>query len=193
MCLFFPAVISVGQPGMFGREEFEQLAPVVDGFSLMTYDYSSGARWVSQKSDVRRSIMTNVSGSDMIRVTDSYKKIHSINADDVLSYLVFFFSSSSIDRARAPHCPGWETVFSSLLQTLSGGKRSCWDSICTALILQAREQSRSWEEGRIILCDYCKNILAIKVSIISNFKGALCNIFTGCKQMKKQSSWCKKL
>ncbi|XP_042351863.1 chitinase domain-containing protein 1 isoform X2 [Plectropomus leopardus] len=39
-----PAVTSVGQPGMFGREEFEQLAPVVDGFSLMTYDYSSGAR-----------------------------------------------------------------------------------------------------------------------------------------------------
>lgn len=36
-----PAVTSAGQPGMFGREEFEQLAPVVDGFSLMTYDYSS--------------------------------------------------------------------------------------------------------------------------------------------------------
>lgn len=35
---------SSGQPGMFGREEFEQLAPVVDGFSLMTYDYSSGAK-----------------------------------------------------------------------------------------------------------------------------------------------------
>uniref|UniRef100_A0A8K9XEF6 Chitinase domain-containing protein 1 n=1 Tax=Oncorhynchus mykiss TaxID=8022 RepID=A0A8K9XEF6_ONCMY len=31
-----------GQPGMFGREQFEQLAPVVDGFSLMTYDFSSG-------------------------------------------------------------------------------------------------------------------------------------------------------
>lgn len=40
---FFPS-LSTGQPGMFGREEFEQLAPVVDGFSLMTYDYSSGAR-----------------------------------------------------------------------------------------------------------------------------------------------------
>lgn len=36
-----PSVSSAGQPGMFGREEFEQLAPVVDGFSLMTYDYSS--------------------------------------------------------------------------------------------------------------------------------------------------------
>uniref|UniRef100_A0A8C4ERG5 Chitinase domain-containing protein 1 n=1 Tax=Dicentrarchus labrax TaxID=13489 RepID=A0A8C4ERG5_DICLA len=35
---------NTGQPGMFGREEFEQLAPVVDGFSLMTYDYSSGSR-----------------------------------------------------------------------------------------------------------------------------------------------------
>ncbi|XP_029991659.1 chitinase domain-containing protein 1 [Sphaeramia orbicularis] len=39
-----PAVTSSGQPGMFGREEFEQLAPAVDGFSLMTYDYSSGSR-----------------------------------------------------------------------------------------------------------------------------------------------------
>uniref|UniRef100_A0A8C3ACP8 Chitinase domain-containing protein 1 n=1 Tax=Cyclopterus lumpus TaxID=8103 RepID=A0A8C3ACP8_CYCLU len=39
-----PAVTSDGQPGMFGREEFEELAPAVDGFSLMTYDYSSGAR-----------------------------------------------------------------------------------------------------------------------------------------------------
>lgn len=29
---------------MFGREEFDELAPVVDGFSLMTYDYSSGSR-----------------------------------------------------------------------------------------------------------------------------------------------------
>ncbi|XP_035274721.1 chitinase domain-containing protein 1 isoform X5 [Anguilla anguilla] len=33
-----------GQPGMFGRKEFEQLAPVVDGFSLMTYDFSSPGR-----------------------------------------------------------------------------------------------------------------------------------------------------
>ncbi|KAK0145115.1 Chitinase domain-containing protein 1 [Merluccius polli] len=33
----------MGQPGMFGREEFEQLAPVVDGFSLMTYDFSNAA------------------------------------------------------------------------------------------------------------------------------------------------------
>lgn len=29
---------------MFGGEEFEELAPVVDGFSLMTYDYSNGAK-----------------------------------------------------------------------------------------------------------------------------------------------------
>ncbi|XP_067090925.1 chitinase domain-containing protein 1 isoform X1 [Osmerus mordax] len=35
-----PGVTSSGQPGMFGRAEFDQLAPVVDGFSLMTYDYS---------------------------------------------------------------------------------------------------------------------------------------------------------
>ncbi|XP_028305814.1 chitinase domain-containing protein 1 [Gouania willdenowi] len=39
-----PPVTSAGQPGMFSREEFEHLAPVVDGFSLMTYDYSSGPR-----------------------------------------------------------------------------------------------------------------------------------------------------
>ncbi|XP_062403385.1 chitinase domain-containing protein 1 isoform X2 [Sardina pilchardus] len=40
-----PAVApGTGQPGMFGREEFEKLAPVVDGFSLMTYDYSSPGR-----------------------------------------------------------------------------------------------------------------------------------------------------
>ncbi|KAL0968845.1 hypothetical protein UPYG_G00272630 [Umbra pygmaea] len=43
--LVIPPSISqgTGQPGMFGREEFEQLAPVVDGFSLMTYALSS---WV---------------------------------------------------------------------------------------------------------------------------------------------------
>ncbi|XP_061773146.1 chitinase domain-containing protein 1 [Nerophis ophidion] len=39
-----PAVTSTGQSSMFGREDFEQLAPAVDGFSLMTYDYSNGAR-----------------------------------------------------------------------------------------------------------------------------------------------------
>ncbi|XP_071752584.2 chitinase domain-containing protein 1 [Centroberyx gerrardi] len=39
-----PPVTSTGQPGMFGREEFEQLAPVVDAFSLMTYDYSNAGR-----------------------------------------------------------------------------------------------------------------------------------------------------
>ncbi|XP_061138218.1 chitinase domain-containing protein 1 [Syngnathus typhle] len=39
-----PAVTSAGQPGMFDRKEFEQLAPIVDGFSLMTYDYSSGPK-----------------------------------------------------------------------------------------------------------------------------------------------------
>ncbi|KAJ0028961.1 hypothetical protein NQD34_003958 [Periophthalmus magnuspinnatus] len=36
-----PSITSAGQPGMFGPEEFEELAPAVDGFSLMTYDYSS--------------------------------------------------------------------------------------------------------------------------------------------------------
>ncbi|XP_016120313.1 chitinase domain-containing protein 1, partial [Sinocyclocheilus grahami] len=33
-----------GQPGMFGPEDFEKLAPVVDAFSLMTYDYSGPGR-----------------------------------------------------------------------------------------------------------------------------------------------------
>ncbi|KAJ8333788.1 hypothetical protein SKAU_G00411070 [Synaphobranchus kaupii] len=44
--LVIPPAVSVGsgQPGMFGRKEFEQLAPVVDGFSLMTYDFSSPGR-----------------------------------------------------------------------------------------------------------------------------------------------------
>lgn len=37
---------SSGQPGMFGRDEFQQLAPVVDGFSLMTYDFSNPSRSV---------------------------------------------------------------------------------------------------------------------------------------------------
>ncbi|KAJ8406623.1 hypothetical protein AAFF_G00301970 [Aldrovandia affinis] len=33
-----------GQPGMFGRDDFEKLAPVVDSFSLMTYDFSTPGR-----------------------------------------------------------------------------------------------------------------------------------------------------
>uniref|UniRef100_A0A671SBB5 Chitinase domain-containing protein 1 n=1 Tax=Sinocyclocheilus anshuiensis TaxID=1608454 RepID=A0A671SBB5_9TELE len=37
-------VFSSGQPGMFEREDFEKLAPVVDAFSLMTYDYSGPDR-----------------------------------------------------------------------------------------------------------------------------------------------------
>ena len=47
LCISDPNIstTSSGQPGMFGREEFEQLAPVVDGFSLMTYDYSNAGRW----------------------------------------------------------------------------------------------------------------------------------------------------
>ncbi|XP_066491906.1 chitinase domain-containing protein 1 [Tiliqua scincoides] len=40
-----PAVMpGTNQLGMFTKEEFDQLAPVVDGFSLMTYDYSSPQR-----------------------------------------------------------------------------------------------------------------------------------------------------
>ncbi|TRY97044.1 hypothetical protein DNTS_001454 [Danionella cerebrum] len=33
-----------GQPGMFVKDDFEKLAPVVDAFSLMTYDYSGPVR-----------------------------------------------------------------------------------------------------------------------------------------------------
>ncbi|XP_043938828.1 chitinase domain-containing protein 1 isoform X3 [Protopterus annectens] len=32
---------TTNQPGMFGKQDFEQLVHVVDGFSLMTYDYSN--------------------------------------------------------------------------------------------------------------------------------------------------------
>lgn len=50
--------------------------------------------------------------------------------------------------ARALLCPGWETASSSWRRELSGGRRSCSDSICTAWISQTRDQSRSWEEGQ---------------------------------------------
>lgn len=39
-----PAVYQGNQPGMFSAEEFQQLAPKVDFFSLMTYDYSNPQR-----------------------------------------------------------------------------------------------------------------------------------------------------
>ncbi|XP_055987835.1 chitinase domain-containing protein 1 [Sorex fumeus] len=41
LILVIPPAISPGsdQPGMFTHKLFEQLAPVLDGFSLMTYDY----------------------------------------------------------------------------------------------------------------------------------------------------------
>ncbi|NP_001087530.1 chitinase domain-containing protein 1 isoform X1 [Xenopus laevis] len=44
--LVIPPAVAPGtdQLGMFGRKEFDQLAPVVDSFSLMTYDYSSPQR-----------------------------------------------------------------------------------------------------------------------------------------------------
>ena len=34
--------------------------------------------------------------------------------------------------------------------------------------------------------------LSINFFVQNKLKGALCNIFTGCKQTTKQSSWCKK-
>lgn len=112
---------------MFGREEFEQLAPVVDGLSLMTYDYSSGVRWVHGTGDATRGF-----------------KLALIQFSELCAVVV-------IGRALALRCPGSETVSSSLHQTLSGGRRFCLDSICTALILQAREQSQSWEQGELKL------------------------------------------
>ncbi|XP_059507916.1 chitinase domain-containing protein 1 isoform X1 [Stegostoma tigrinum] len=44
--LVIPPAISPGtnQPGMFGKQDFEQLAQVVDAFSLMTYDFSNQHR-----------------------------------------------------------------------------------------------------------------------------------------------------
>lgn len=36
-----PVCCRTDQLGMFTHKEFEQLAPVLDGFSLMTYDYST--------------------------------------------------------------------------------------------------------------------------------------------------------
>ncbi|KAL5015362.1 hypothetical protein ScPMuIL_009632 [Solemya velum] len=51
-----PPVYANNVSGMFSRDEFDKLAPVVDGFSLMTYDYSNPSRpgpnspilWVKQ-------------------------------------------------------------------------------------------------------------------------------------------------
>lgn len=36
-----PSLCRTNKLGMFTNTEFEQLAPVLDGFSLMTYDYST--------------------------------------------------------------------------------------------------------------------------------------------------------
>ncbi|XP_075422966.1 chitinase domain-containing protein 1 isoform X3 [Ascaphus truei] len=46
--LVIPPAVAPGtdQLGMFGRKEFDLLAPVVDSFSLMTYDYSNPQRYV---------------------------------------------------------------------------------------------------------------------------------------------------
>ena len=38
------------KPGAFDKHDFELLAPVLDGFSLMTYDYSSQGRYDTYKS-----------------------------------------------------------------------------------------------------------------------------------------------
>ena len=38
------------KPGSFDKHDFELLAPVLDGFSLMTYDYSSHGRYITPTS-----------------------------------------------------------------------------------------------------------------------------------------------
>ena len=42
------------KPGSFDKHDFELLAPVLDGFSLMTYDYSSHGRYITPTSPVLR-------------------------------------------------------------------------------------------------------------------------------------------
>jgi len=39
-----PPLVGGNRPGQFGRNDFEILVPVLDGFSLMTYDYGSPNR-----------------------------------------------------------------------------------------------------------------------------------------------------
>lgn len=39
-----PPIYAGDQDGMFGQKEFEELAPYIDGFSLMTYDFSNAQR-----------------------------------------------------------------------------------------------------------------------------------------------------
>lgn len=85
----FSTLVSTGQPGMFGRDEFEQLAPVIDGFSLMTYDYSSGARWVPG------GVNGDSAGAALVYVSS------------LSSFLLFLFSLCFlIDQAQALLCPG---------------------------------------------------------------------------------------
>ncbi|KFO84288.1 Chitinase domain-containing protein 1, partial [Buceros rhinoceros silvestris] len=46
LILVIPPAVAAGtnQPGMFTKKEFDQLASAIDGFSLMTYDYSTPHR-----------------------------------------------------------------------------------------------------------------------------------------------------
>ncbi|XP_067396489.1 chitinase domain-containing protein 1 isoform X3 [Emydura macquarii macquarii] len=48
LILVIPPAVTPGtnQLGMFTKEEFDQLAPVMDSFSLMTYDYSTPQRYI---------------------------------------------------------------------------------------------------------------------------------------------------
>ncbi|XP_048663878.1 chitinase domain-containing protein 1 isoform X9 [Marmota marmota marmota] len=53
--LVIPPAVTPGtdQLGMFTHKEFEQLAPVLDGFSLMTYDYSTSQQYIQTLKDHR--------------------------------------------------------------------------------------------------------------------------------------------
>ncbi|XP_008852655.1 chitinase domain-containing protein 1 isoform X2 [Nannospalax galili] len=57
--LVIPPAVTPGidQLGMFTHKEFEQLAPVLDGFSLMTYDYSTSQQYIQTLKDHRPRLM----------------------------------------------------------------------------------------------------------------------------------------
>ena len=42
---FHPILFRSNRPGLFDRNDFEILVPVLDGFSLITYDYGSPNRY----------------------------------------------------------------------------------------------------------------------------------------------------
>lgn len=136
-----------------------------------------GSRWI-QPHDIRLLEWSQVRITDVHRLTvvvfsgdvtwktDGSNRIHRKLSESCLRGFLLFF----LDQVRALPCPGYETVFSSLHPALSGGKRSCLDSICMVLILQTREQSQSWEEGTTILLECFIYILAITRNKLRTFQ-----------------------